>query len=151
MIIWCLAVADAWAKWSGSNHTVLWAIREGGDLLPRLSRLLHQASFLTCTVRGGTALDWRAASGWLVRAFTTYETGRNRGDDDADMDIPDEDDTDPAGYDGAHNVDCTVDRWANKCNGGCERCTAARVPRRKRGSALPDHRRHVERPGAGGR
>ena len=143
-------MADAWAKWSGSDHTVLRTIRGGGDLTGRLARLLHQASFLTCTVRNRTALGWRAAAGWLVRACSTYETGRNRSVDDADMGIPD---WDSGGLENCVEIgasECMVPTWTTKCNGECERCAAARIPRRLRGSALPNHKRHVARPGSGG-
>ena len=61
-----------------------------------MARLMHQASFLTCTMRGETALDWRMAAGLLVSACAKYETG-NQGGDDEDMCVTDEEDTDPVG------------------------------------------------------
>ena len=82
-------MARAWERWSGLDLTVLRVTRDGGggDLAGHLARLLHQASFLHCTVKDRATLDWRAASGWLVGALSTYEAGRNRGVEDTDMDI----------------------------------------------------------------
>ena len=68
-------------------------------------------------MRDETALGWRVAAGWLVRARTTYETGGSQGGDETDMDVPDRDDTYPPDYDGEQHADCPVDTWMNHCNG----------------------------------
>ena len=66
------------------------------------------------------------------------------------MDIPDRDDMGLAGYSDARNIDCMVDTWTKKRNGDCERCVAARIPRRIRGARYLTTG-GVARPGSGGR
>ena len=99
LVIWCPAAAEAWTRWGGTERKVWQTIRDGGELLAHLAKLLHQASFLNCTMRGATALEWRTAAGWLVRACARYETGRT-GEEEDDMDASDEDDSGLADQDG---------------------------------------------------
>ena len=100
---------------------------------------------------GETALDWRTAAGWIVRACATYETGGSqRRVGEAGMDVQDGDGADPLGCEGGQLTDCPIDTWMNACSRECGTCTSAAIPRRARGSALPDHRRRAARPGSGG-
>ena len=107
-MIWCPAVASAWGRWGRTETTVLETIMNMGDDTERLSKLLHQASFLSGSMRSGEALDWQTAAGWLVRACATA-AGRDHGDDDEDP----EDGTNNAEQDGGEAGDaeeCAV-RW----------------------------------------
>ena len=63
-----------------------------------------------------------------------------------DKKVPMEDDEEPD-----ETVGCTVPTWSVKWNGDCEQCVNNARHRYVKASPLPDHRRHVERPGSGGR
>ena len=108
-------MANAWERWGGTEATVVETIRNMGEDTARLSRLLHQASFLSGSMRSGETLDWRTSAGWLVRACAAA-AGRGQEDGDGDPEGEVHHETQEGG-EADDDMECAVHTWAARCNG----------------------------------
>merc|ERR1739836_13306 len=78
LLVWCPAVSAAWAQLAPAAGSVLHAVFSGPHT-PLLARLLHQASYFHCSLRGAP-LPWHRARDWLCRGVLAQGLGGGDGD-----------------------------------------------------------------------
>ena len=106
---------------------MLKAVRDMGDDTGRLGRMLHQASFLSGSLRSGEVLDWRTAAGWLARACASA-AGQGRDDDEEDPNNWACGDEGPEEQGPDDDAGCTAPTWSARWNGDCGRCVNSASP-----------------------
>ena len=143
LAVWCPAVAYAWGKWQPQALALLAVMKDPGEYASAAARILHQASFLCCSLRQSQMPGWRRAGDWLVRACTAYVTDVDAGVDDG----PDPGDDEESG-EALPGAVCT---WDPEPETGCTSCASTVMVRCLRAGTRPETQRHSDRPGEANR
>ena len=88
-------------------------LREPSETPERISRVLHQASFLQCSLRGRAHMRWQQAAGWLVRACRALRPETQPEEDEMEEEEPERD------------IDQSLAAWAMRPPEECPSCCEA--------------------------
>ena len=139
LIVWRPVVAAAWRQLGDGNGCLITHMRTPRHDDSMVGRLVHQASFLACSLRGPVAGTWQQRTNWLVRACRASPVAPgNEGVDDEDEELD-------CAEARKNDEGLSTDRW-ELTNGGCAACSVnhrVRVQRSVRASL----QRRASRPG----
>lgn len=108
LVVWCPAVSLAAREWMGEGRTLLSWLRQPPADPEMVTRLIHQASFLNCSLRGQSAMQWPQSARWIMRACVAYRPEVCNAEDDERS----------AGEEDAGDVE--MQTWDTRAPEGCE-------------------------------